>query len=84
MEETGKKEQLKDNLYTMCHKKSQLIFICNFVKNKRILMSFFTVKFKLEAWDSIHTSAKARLTSECRDTNPDPDPYPYRDPYPDP
>jgi len=25
-------------IYTVSHKKSQLIFICNFVKNRRILM----------------------------------------------
>jgi len=32
--------QFSVKIYTVSHKRSQLIFVCNFVKNQRILMQF--------------------------------------------
>jgi len=36
------------SIYTVAIKGSQLIFACNFIKDQRIFMQFFTVRFKNE------------------------------------
>ena len=38
---------VKTTIYTVSHKKSQLVFIYNFVKNQRILMQLSLFDFKM-------------------------------------
>jgi len=42
-------------LHTVSHKRSQLIFVCNFVKNQRILMHFSLLDLPMnDTWDGMN------------------------------